>query len=453
MRFGQRLSIRKNLQPVEFARGIWNPNTISWRDVVEDYLYISKKRLNNKLAIFKLQMSILEDLVNNTNTIDKYTKLKSQLAEDEQQGLISKHEVDSEKEHIHSEIYSYRIINKALREITDGLVWKYFNYNRAILYMLADKEPIETIRLDQETLNALYEFADTFLEHDATAIYNDITNFLRVGDITRINEKDNSIEILEVKASKKRNGRVTRQKQRMAELVEFFNTGLTNYDGKRMTILESNIKQKTYLSLLLDGIRKARHRGYESVLISNYLILEIVDFKKLNDSENFIDYLATKHKTIKAEWEKRKDFVPSVFFVDKMDYSKNCAPFSIYPFDIETCTDIMMGALMIKVSFNFSEVLRIIKKAGWDIKDAMIFRSNDEIKALRGTDIKDISFLTIKKGPLTIKVPPSLIARMQYELLTPNTVIAEFEESLERGPNIVVDFHLLNYADEKSIWQ
>ncbi len=452
MKFGQRYSIRQNLKPVEIARGIWNPNMLSWRDVIEDYLYISKKRINNKLSIFKLQLNILQELISNTNTIDGYKELKDKLTKDEQQGVISKEDFELDKEHINSEVLSYDIINKALREIADGLVWKYFNYNRAILYMLADKQPIEIIHLDQGTLNTLYEFSDMFLNPEAIAIYNDITNFLRVGDITQINE-DDSIEIIEVKASKKRNKRVTRQKQRMAELVEFFNTGFTNYDGKKMEIRESSIRQKNYLSLLLDGIRRARHRGYESLLIGKYLIVEIVDFRKIDDPSAFIGYFDSKHKSVKDEWKKSGDFVSSRSFIEKMDYSKNCAPFSIYPFDIELCTDIMMGALSIKVFFNFSEVLRIIKKAGWDIKDALIFRSKAEISALQGKDIKDVPFLTVKKGPLTINVPPSWIARMQFELLTPNTLIAELQESFESSPEKDVDFLLMNYLDEKSIWK
>ena len=134
-----------------------------------------------------------------------------------------------------------------------------------------------------------------------------------------------------------------------------------------------------------------------------------------------------------------------------MDYSKNCAPFSIYPFDIETCTDIMMGRLMIRVLFNFSEFLRILEKAGWEILDSLIFKTEHEIKSLRGKDINSVSFLKISKGPFTLDVPPSLIARMQYELLAPSVLLEEFEELYNRGPQ-KEDYFLTNYIDEKRIW-
>lgn len=450
MKFGQRVSIRKNFKPVEMARGIWNPQMHSWRDVAEDYLYISRKRIDNKYCMFKLQLNILQDIVANIKSIDDYKKLETKNTKDEQEGTITKDDFESQKEHNNSNIYSDTIINKALREIVDGIVWKYFNHNRALLYMLADKQPIETIRPNEGTFNNLYEFADVFLENDAVAIYNDITNFLRIGDVTKI-KKDNVIEIIEVKANKKRGGRITRQKDKMSEVVQFFNTGFTNYDGKILKIVNSNIKQRNYLSLLGNAIRTAQNRGFESLLIGEYLILEIADSSKVKD-DKFISYFESRHRAVKEKWKKSNDFIHGSFFIDKMEYSKNCAPFSIYPFDVETCTDIMMGKLMISAHLNFSEVLRIIKRAGWNIVDSIFFKSEDELNLLKDTDIKDISYLKVRKGPLTFDVPPSLLARMQFELLSPNTMIEHFEELYKMGHQTDFDYLLTNFTDEQRIW-
>jgi hypothetical protein len=435
---------------VEMARGIWNPTMLSWRDIIEDYLYISKKRIDNKWSMFKLQLNIFQDIVGNIKAIDDYKKLVIKNTKDEKEGTITRDDFENEKEHINSQIYSHTIINKALREIVDGIVWKYFSHSRAILYMLADKQPIETIRPDEGTINNLYEFADVFLEDDAVAIYNDITNFLRIGDVTKIN-KDNTIEIIEVKANKKRGGRIIRQKDKMSEIVEFFNTGFTNYDGKILKIVNSNLKQTNYLSLLRNAIQKAKHHGFESLLIGKYLILEIIDLSK-GKGDKSISYFESRHKSVREEWERGDDFIHPYFFIDKMDYSKNCAPFSIYPFDIETCADIMMGKIMIRALFNFTEVLRIIKRAGWNIDDALILRSENEIKSLKGKEIKDVSFLKVSKGPLIFDVPPSFIARIQFELLSPTTMIGQFEELYNKGPQKEFEYLLTNYTDEQRIW-
>ena len=96
--------------------------------------------------------------------------------------------------------------------------------------------------------------------------------------------------------------------------------------------------------------------------------------------------------------ETKKDIVSIRFLTDKMNYSKNCAPFSIYPFDLKTRVDIMTGRLMIKTRFNYSEILRIIEKAGWKIVNT-IFDN------LENRNSSQHSPVTISKGSLTYGIP------------------------------------------------
>ena len=79
MIFSQRHPIRNNLKPVEMTRYICNPQVSLWRDVIEDYLYISKKRYKNKLSMFKLQLNILEEIINNIKIIDRYKESEKNL--------------------------------------------------------------------------------------------------------------------------------------------------------------------------------------------------------------------------------------------------------------------------------------------------------------------------------------------------------------------------------------
>ncbi|HVO65467.1 MAG TPA: hypothetical protein VMT12_03200, partial [Syntrophales bacterium] len=168
--------------------------------------------------------------------------------------------------------------------------------------------------------------------------------------------------------------------------------------------------------------------------------------------DKYISYFDSRHKAVQDQWKRSNDFVVRSFLIDKMDYSKNCAPFSIYPFDIETCTDIMMGRRMIFVIFNFTEFLRLLERSGWKIVDAILFKTEDELNVLKDKEIKDISFLKIRKGPLTFDMPPSLLARIQFELLSPITVIEHCEEVYRMGPQKELDYLLTNFTDEQRIW-
>jgi hypothetical protein len=452
MKFGHHYSIRKKLSSEEFIRGMWGPTALDWRDVVEDYLYISKKRTKSKFSIFKLQVQVAYEIMTNINSIDKYKKLQATLHEDEKAGRITTEEYNDQLRHFKSEVFILQLVNKVLREIIDGIVWRYLNFNRAILYTLADKEPIEVIRADKGTLANLLQFSEIFLDHDSVAIYNDISNFLRIGDITQIT-KDGNIQIIEVKAGKGHHGkRIIRQKEKMEEVVEFFNTGNTTYNGKKLKIIDSDIKQVTYLPQLVDAIKRAKAKGYESLLIGDYMILELVYFDKLNGSDDVSDYFKIKHKSVKDKWKKNGDYVHGAYWIDKMNYSISCAPFSIYPFDIETCADIMMGKISIHVFFNFSEILRILEKAGWSIADALIFKSQTVLESLYGKDMKDVSFLKLRKGQKTMDIPPSIIARMNYELLTPKSVLNVLEELYDRGSRNEFELVLVNYSSDRKYW-
>ena len=204
--------------------------------------------------MFKLQLNILEDIIKNCKHIDEYKKRLNEINIGIKENKDKKRTYHSDLEWIESEVYTLIHLNRILKEIVDGIVWRNFNFNRAILYLLADKEPIENLKVDEGLISSIYGFSDIFLNQEKFAILNDISNFIRLGDITVIN-KDGDIEFIEVKSGKKKgprkkNPRVRRQKKYMEELVEFLNTGVGEYDGKKLKILDSKTRQVNHLNHL-----------------------------------------------------------------------------------------------------------------------------------------------------------------------------------------------------------
>ena len=131
MKFGQRVSIREKIRSPEFARGLWSPTRIEWRDVIEMLITMSKRYSFNKLAMFKIQIWIAWDIINESEAI---IKMKEKIAEIEQLKTNPNHKdkkYDDDIQHLKTEIESSRLTIAALREIIDGIVWRFFNYNRA----------------------------------------------------------------------------------------------------------------------------------------------------------------------------------------------------------------------------------------------------------------------------------------------------------------------------------
>jgi len=450
MKFSHKISPKRRQKfREEFIRGIWNPKINNWRDIIEDLICISRKRLNNKFILFRLQMNILTDIIQNTQAIDAYKQKLDDFSKQEGKGLISKEDA----KFFESEIMANNIINRALKEVVDGIVWRLFNYNRAFLYLLADKEPMGPIRMDKGMIESLYELADIFLDPENIAMLNDISNFLRIGDITKIGS-DGNIELIEVKSSGGRGGRrIQRQKQKMSELVEFINTGIREYDGRKLTIYDSNITQVHYFQNLLDALNRSQNKGYDSILIGDHLILEIVNYHKIDDINNAIEYFKKRHESTKERWDKNDDKVFTFFLSDKMEYSRNFIPYSILPYDSNMCADIITGKMMIRSLINISEIMRKIQKSGWQIIDSFFLKTEEEIKKLEGQDVKDLTMLKIRKSGYNINIPHHYFGKLVYELWSPKSMIEVFEEGYNRDQHKDYDAYLLNFLDDQRIWK
>ena len=461
MKFTQRFSIPKKMDLDKFVSGIWNPSLDEWRFVIEDYLHISRKRIENKLSLFKLQLNILQDIVSNYQGIDNYKNEKVILENKKEERIISDVDFQKEEKMLESEISALEIINRSVKEIADGIAWRFFNYNRAILYTLANKQPISPIKYDKGLLKTVLEYSEMFLMPDKLAILNDITNFLRVGDITTIDTADGTIEFVEVKSSRQRGHRITRQKERMEELVEFFNTGISEFDGNKLKIVDSAIKQKNYLNILKDGINRAKAKGIHSEAIGNYLIIEIINFEtifqKKIEIEEANQYFKSKHKTITNKWVEMEDIVIPFDFIDKLNFARNYAPYSIFPFNEEICVDIIMGRTNIRSIVNFSEIVRIMDKYGWKTVDNLFLK----IKALEENDEKGTQelkeqsvehWLTVEKEGFRVDLPPGILGRLHFELLSPMAIVDHLNELYEEGPRKENEMFLTNYINNQKIW-
>lgn len=448
MKFGQRVSIRSKMQTPEFARGIWNPTRREWRDVVESMIHMSRKYINNKLVMFKIQLWIVLDLINESEAI---IKMKGKIKELEQlkaNGKIDKDRYENDIQNLKSDSESSRFTISALREVIDGMVWRYFDYNRALMYIVADKQPVDLILGDRGLMNSLSELADVFINQGDRAILNDISNFLRIGDVTNI-KADGTIEFIEVKSSKRRGARFTRQKERMQETVEFFNTGIKELDDHKFVISDSPVKQRNYLKQLKDSILRARKLGYDSILIGNHLIVETIDNVALKDSNKAIEYFSSKHKSIQDRWKKQGDFVFTIFSFEKLEYAKNFAPYTIFPFDNDIVADILMGKVWIRYRLNNNEVIRIMEKGGWQLIESIFDMTEEEIK---NSNIEELSFYKVRKGDCAIAIPAPWFGRLCFEMISPKVLLDELDREYGMGPTTSDVSFLARYKDDEKIW-
>lgn len=450
MQFGQRVTVRDKILAPEFAKGIWNPSRRDYRDIIELYLYMSRKFIDNKFAMFKLQMWIMMDLTNESDAVVKCKKKLKEMEEQKEKGDLPEEQFEADSKGIRSEKITSELNIKALREIIDGIAWRYLNYNRPILYILADKQPNDITLFDEGFQKSIYEFADLFLTPGDLVLLNDISNFLRMGDLTVI-KGDGTIEFVEVKSSRQRRGaRISRQKKRMKETVEFFNTGIRDYDGKNLVIEDSNVKQKNYLKQLKDSVKRAKNKGQDAILIGNHLIIEVIDFSKAKDAKQTNKYLKSRHKADREKWADNKDFIFRTFFIERFEYARNYAPLPIYPFDDEVIADILMGKVWIKFLLNVHEVVRYLEKSGWELRRAFWDLSEEERRAV---DTRDLELFTFRKESCNVPIPGPWLGKLCFEMLAPKAILDDMNALYDKGPADGNTMYLTNYVHDQKIWK
>ncbi len=404
--------------------------------------------MNNKLVMFKLQLWIGWDLINESEAIIKMKEKITELEQLKAKDKIDEDQFENDIQNLKTSIISSKFTISALREIIDGMVWRYFDYNRAFMYIVADKQPVDLIVKDKGLTNTLYELADVFNNQGDSAILNDISNFLRIGDVTNI-KADGTIEFIEVKSSKRRGARFTRQKERMQETVDFFNTGIKELDDYKFVISDSPIKQRNYLKQLKDSILRAKMVGYDSILIGNHLIVETVDLVALKDSSEAFKYFSSKHKSIKDRWKKQGDHIYDIFSFEKLEYAKNFAPYTIFPFKDDIVADILMGKVWIRYHINNDEVIRIIEKGGWQLFESIFDVTGEEVE---NSNIENLSFCKVGKGDCTIVIPAPWLGRLCFEMISPKALLDELDRQYEMGPAKGDVLLFARYQDDEKIW-
>jgi hypothetical protein len=386
--------------------------------ILEDYLDISRRRRDNRLALARLQAHLVEELISVEATIKHYRIKKTEL-----ESAADPRQIDPEQDgtkrdlkFINAEIFLYRAFANVIRSITDGVAWRALGFDRAVLRALCQNRGSQQIT-SPGTVEELREWSRQFDSGQGIAILNSLTNWLTYGDITLV-RNDGSIELLEVKSSGTTSNRVVRQKQRMHEVVSFIGSGRGSLEGKTVEVCSLDIVPENGLNVLHGLLQQtSNHPGYAATRLSNSAYVECIDFRVSTDGGGAS--LLEQRESLTSDWVERSDHVDPSDSLECLAFSPNLAPFSVFPFAPSICVDVLTGAKAYRVLLNLSAVAREFEYRGWQV--TMSPRQAVEADKFRE------GLMTVKKGDFTITLPPALFMRMQMELLRPQVLIRQCE--------------------------
>jgi hypothetical protein len=423
-------------------------------EVFEDYLYLSRKRHKNRMALAKLQLHLVEELVVAQKAIKYYRAHKEKLSlalpeakEDE------KKQIEADLEEAETGLFFHRHFANCIRLIGDGIAWRSLGYDRTALRFLSQRSTKQEV-VSEGFEAELAAWSRTFDYGSGLAIYNALTNWIAYGDITVVKD-DGSVEIVEVKSSNTKSRRLTRQKQGMNEVVELLNAGEgEDQEKQQVSVLVLDVEPENGLRQVMQLIQEASRRGFAADSISNFLYVECVDFRSAGDFETLKTAMSAAREQHLKAWEDRNDVFLPMESADFLAFGPNCAPFSVFPFPEEICVGLMTGTIIFTSFLNQSEVAREFERRGWQITlGPEQIRREVEERHKKGEEAEIDQLLKVKKNGFSASVPPAEFTRLTMEALRPKVLIKARELVRAMGPEGTKGSVLFSIAREHEVWR
>lgn len=301
--------------------------------------------------------------------------------------------------------YIWRCFGDAIAFLyMDKFALKHCFYSTKNIYAKQDAGFI----LGKEGLANELALLDSALRHKVPALLVDLTNTIRHGDICLMGESDPYL--IEVKASKKLDGRAKRQKRSLEKLRTFYETdkseGLRGFPEVRRQAYE--MPERTYVDQINECIAEA-----------------VRDGSAIRQPERGLYYIVTTQKgpgpdhvmgplDVKAPW---------AFFLNQPKADRVWAPYMPFTLSIERKDDLwafIRGKLFILVLVELETLCQIAKDKGYRAE----FDQNNELYPLR---------VEVPGAEGMAGVSAHMLARIGMEFVSPEWVVLSSVEGLERG--------------------
>lgn len=401
------------------------------------YIDILKKSRNEKISplqLLKLQGKIAEKII--------YC---------EKQMAIFKKTANREKQNDEwrsREIYSAH--RRMLMGVMDGVAFRFLNFDRPVLRQLAQHNQAGhlTIGFIEELKKAEYVVNET----GYYVILNDLTNYLRHGDLTIISPE--KIYIVEVKTSGKAKGD---QKKILDELIRMLNNKTFRMGDQVADYIRIPGKPLSFAPQVerIINISKQTDGGVFAERISPYLWVSSVSISQMMNYFKSAGKLPDLPK-IPFNPNESSPSTNNLLFFD--EFSPNIMPYSAFPFSEENIFDIVTGQIQLKVVVSEKELVNSFKGKGWNLS----FPSRESIIAVYDTDdINKINeaifnpayFDTISKGNFRFQAPREVLLRIQTEFRSAKSIIHEAEELMSASKKGISHTVTTSFSGESLIWK
>lgn len=345
----------------------------------------------------------------------------------------------------------YKSLSRGLKQISDGIAWRYLSFNRSAIRKLSD-HPITGFLADT-FIKEIKEAEEIIRLTNRHVLLNDLTNCLRFGDLTVIGE--NEVSIAEVKSGNKDGGKNLKQKHKLDEVLEMLNKKKICILGETAEVIDIPGNTENFLGQVSIVINKAlkSNTGTYSERFSPYLWVSVTSVD---------GYIEACKQSLEAIIFPESPFKKSIYFLPKGNlttydlFGPSKIPYTVYPFEDEIIAKIITGQIHIKCFIGETEILKSINSKGWklNLPSKEIF---DEFTNMNSIERRKVSSNpkyqpTLERGNFYTTIPWVVLYRIDLEFLSVKPLINMAEHIKETYQDTGLGGFTSDFKEEKSMW-
>ena len=398
-------------------------------------------------------------------------KLKKKIGEETDD--IAKSELIKELDGVQMHLFAHKNVARIAKYVVDGIAWRRLNYDRPIIRLLSSNKRAISIDVKEPGLRGVLNVARGITtRHKSYVIINDLTNFIRIGDLTEIHKK--AIYIHECKQKGKlvrniftllRDLRKIKNISKQTEQLLTAQTAITHRkiivnDKLTVQIEDLDVPFYSHLRAVKSVISKTRRKGYYSKSLASYLFVTCLDLKKAAKQTKVVEW---KRSPLPVQWNQKDFIVPftntDTFYKNEDAFIPNWTPYSIFPFSAKSCMALLSGNIVLTALLNLTKLYEFLGDNGWEVDGAneedLVSRYDASMPLVPNPGIAyqyDETLCILKRGAFRLALPATLVFRIGMDFLSPKTILLEAEKLFNDAVPLKEDILAINLTQEKRVW-
>ena len=433
----------------------------------------------NKLFLLYLQRNIAKNLSEIEKAISygntEINKLEEKLLIEKNEN--ARNQIRKNVENYEIQLFANKNIRRVLRSLADGIAWRNLKFDRSIIRLMAENKSPGHIDINQKGFQGTLSLASLIvMKMKSVVIVNDLTNFIRIGDLVEIGKEGIFVHEIKKRGRKvvnifslikdfKKKWGISSQSYRLLKVqTAVTHKKIVLKNGKAVSISLLKLPFKNHLKEVLKIIKLAKKKGFYFKKINDYLsvscsyILKVIELANLENRDIWKDW------EIDEGWNESDEIVPFQnfdFYYKSDDYFvPNMTPYTVFPFPAKICIELLNGNLQLVAKLNISEIYKLLKKNGWTVIPINLENIAEKIMEFKSRPPNmqnsydfDETVCILKRGVFNLAVPSIWIFRIAMDFMSVETLIEELEEIYSKAIPFKNEWSSFNILGEQKIWR